>query len=246
MFCPKCGQQQVSEEIRFCSRCGFRLDMVKACLTADVASVTPAPLSQKSIKLGVILMFLGVLLTSGVVAVMDAGLAGAFFILAVTFITILLFGEAVAQAVHKLVSPEEPLTRQGLPRRRDMSFGATFMFIGTMLSACAATMVPGHMGVPAFFIALITFFALLLPFSHHLMGAVQNLFTDGESLQPNGLRLPVAPGQSIETGDVSQAPALPEAQSTVDKVLDGWRYTTGEVVSPPSVTERTTNLLDDK
>ncbi len=23
MFCPRCGQQQVNEEIRFCSRCGF-------------------------------------------------------------------------------------------------------------------------------------------------------------------------------------------------------------------------------
>lgn len=25
MFCPRCGQEQVSEEIRFCSRCGFLL-----------------------------------------------------------------------------------------------------------------------------------------------------------------------------------------------------------------------------
>jgi hypothetical protein len=25
MFCPQCGQQQVSEETRFCSRCGFLL-----------------------------------------------------------------------------------------------------------------------------------------------------------------------------------------------------------------------------
>jgi zinc-ribbon domain len=26
MFCPQCGQQQASEEARFCSRCGLRLD----------------------------------------------------------------------------------------------------------------------------------------------------------------------------------------------------------------------------
>ena len=25
MYCPKCGQQQISEEMRFCSRCGFGL-----------------------------------------------------------------------------------------------------------------------------------------------------------------------------------------------------------------------------
>src|SRR5688572_30758899 len=25
MFCPRCGQEQISEETRFCSRCGFLL-----------------------------------------------------------------------------------------------------------------------------------------------------------------------------------------------------------------------------
>lgn len=25
MYCPKCGQQQISDEMRFCSRCGFAL-----------------------------------------------------------------------------------------------------------------------------------------------------------------------------------------------------------------------------
>ncbi len=29
MFCPKCSQQQVSEEVRFCSRCGFSLGAVR-------------------------------------------------------------------------------------------------------------------------------------------------------------------------------------------------------------------------
>lgn len=31
MYCPKCGQQ-VSEELRFCSRCGFQLGVVKELL----------------------------------------------------------------------------------------------------------------------------------------------------------------------------------------------------------------------
>ena len=26
MFCPKCGQEQASESLRFCSRCGFKLN----------------------------------------------------------------------------------------------------------------------------------------------------------------------------------------------------------------------------
>jgi hypothetical protein len=32
MFCPRCGQQQVSENTRFCSRCGFLLETVAEVL----------------------------------------------------------------------------------------------------------------------------------------------------------------------------------------------------------------------
>jgi hypothetical protein len=32
MHCPRCGQQQISEETRFCSRCGFPLSLVSEIL----------------------------------------------------------------------------------------------------------------------------------------------------------------------------------------------------------------------
>lgn len=32
MYCPQCGQQQVSDELRFCSRCGFQLGGVTELL----------------------------------------------------------------------------------------------------------------------------------------------------------------------------------------------------------------------
>jgi hypothetical protein len=32
MFCPQCGQQQVSQETRFCSRCGFQMGLVSQLL----------------------------------------------------------------------------------------------------------------------------------------------------------------------------------------------------------------------
>lgn len=35
MFCPKCSQQQASEELRFCSRCGFPLTGVAVLLEND-------------------------------------------------------------------------------------------------------------------------------------------------------------------------------------------------------------------
>jgi hypothetical protein len=64
MYCPKCGQQQVSGDVRFCPRCGFQLEGVKALVTGEAV---PAPLAQLStpeidsprkrgIKQGVMLM----------------------------------------------------------------------------------------------------------------------------------------------------------------------------------------------
>ncbi len=35
MYCPKCSQQQVSEEVRFCSRCGFSLSAVRELVTSS-------------------------------------------------------------------------------------------------------------------------------------------------------------------------------------------------------------------
>ena len=36
MYCPKCGQQQPSGDVRFCSRCGFQLDLVSELITGGV------------------------------------------------------------------------------------------------------------------------------------------------------------------------------------------------------------------
>lgn len=37
MFCPRCGQQQVSGEVRFCPRCGLSLASVPALLAGEAA-----------------------------------------------------------------------------------------------------------------------------------------------------------------------------------------------------------------
>ena len=34
MYCPQCGQQQISDQVRFCSRCGFLLEAVASVLAA--------------------------------------------------------------------------------------------------------------------------------------------------------------------------------------------------------------------
>ena len=68
MYCPRCGQEQLSSEVRFCSRCGFGLRPVTHLLTSGEL---PAPLEesgggltprQKGIRFGAKLLFLSVVL----------------------------------------------------------------------------------------------------------------------------------------------------------------------------------------
>lgn len=68
MFCPRCGQQQISDEVRFCARCGLPLASVPALLAGDeVRSVERAPkgvLTHKraGIRRGAKLMFFSAVL----------------------------------------------------------------------------------------------------------------------------------------------------------------------------------------
>src|SRR5215470_13590943 len=67
MYCPQCGQQQVSGAVRFCSRCGFPLDGVihllstGGMLPAYRSSDEPVVMSprRKGVKQGAVLLLSG-------------------------------------------------------------------------------------------------------------------------------------------------------------------------------------------
>lgn len=51
MYCPQCGQQQISGDTRFCSRCGFPLGGVLALLASGgVLAVSPTSDSPKTLS----------------------------------------------------------------------------------------------------------------------------------------------------------------------------------------------------
>lgn len=64
MYCPRCGQQQVSDDMRFCSRCGLPLVGLTEWLATGGSAALREPqaaqplLRRKGVKQGAKLMFL--------------------------------------------------------------------------------------------------------------------------------------------------------------------------------------------
>jgi hypothetical protein len=78
MFCPKCSQEQVSDETRFCSRCGFQLNVVKALLTEESSSPNDAiikpdrSLRKRDMTIGAAIMFFFALVAAAITVDMPA------------------------------------------------------------------------------------------------------------------------------------------------------------------------------
>src|SRR5205823_12189455 len=70
MFCPRCGQQQATDSMRYCSRCGFAMEGTMHVLAhGGMLPVYQGPAGEKTIsarrrgvKQGALLMLIGVLL----------------------------------------------------------------------------------------------------------------------------------------------------------------------------------------
>jgi hypothetical protein len=70
MYCPQCGQQQASSEMRFCSRCGFQMEGVAELLAqggvfrSGDEQLQEQALSprRRGVRQGVMMMLLGVVI----------------------------------------------------------------------------------------------------------------------------------------------------------------------------------------
>lgn len=82
MFCPVCGKQQVSNQTRFCSGCGFPLTGVSEVIAAGGASLVKASSGanqvdsprKHGIKQGAMVMLVGCFLVVPLVAILSAAL----------------------------------------------------------------------------------------------------------------------------------------------------------------------------
>jgi hypothetical protein len=67
MFCPRCGQERISQETSFCSRCGFLLTAVHDLLLTDGVASSDTGISRESprwrgVKQGIFLIMLMIVL----------------------------------------------------------------------------------------------------------------------------------------------------------------------------------------
>ena len=83
MFCPQCGQQQISGEMRFCSRCGFPLGGVIQLLASGgiAATTSDAGASSKQLsprrrgyRQGVLMLLIAMIATPIMAILSEAGL----------------------------------------------------------------------------------------------------------------------------------------------------------------------------
>ncbi len=242
MYCPRCGHQSNSDALRFCSNCGFKLGVVKASLADEdevsavstfTIEVINKELRQRDINIGLILMFAASVLATFLAGRggLRLGREGGALILAISFASILLLSRPIMKTIYKLLSWDE---QSSSLNQRGMLFGSILMFISTIALTISSLLMFGRMGTPQLLLAMAGAFVLLLVISKHVMRAVRYLVASEAAQDP----------EAMSTAD--SIPALAAGQNVPASLFTAHRVTTAEILSPASVTEQTTNLLENK
>jgi hypothetical protein len=247
MFCPKCSQSQTSERVRFCSRCGLRLDGVKELVgrederPAGGGKRDPFP-PQREITTGALLMYAGALLAAFSGLFPDGPAVGVANIPAVhvlgfalAFVTLLF--RPLSRALRKIFSDEEGPAAAPKGRLDGLNLGATLMFIGSLEALLiTSTFTPDLR--PSRFLLLLTVFLFLVLAVRPLLRAVYKLLRKDRRAED------AAPADEPPSlPDAAAAHALPSAQSVPAAAFNTARQKEPAPARPPSVTEGTTRHL---
>ena len=130
MYCPQCSQEQVAEEMRFCSRCGFPLAIVSQLVRTGGAlagfdAEAKAQLSprQKGIRWGLILMILSVVLIP--LGVLATAMKEDFFVLFVPIFLVFVIG--LARLLHAyLLAQKTPTETKSLSTAKTTSLPGAY------------------------------------------------------------------------------------------------------------------------
>ncbi len=242
MYCPQCSQEQVSEQVRFCSRCGFQLNVVKELLAArsvptreiGVLDARNLP-RQRDVNIGATLMFIGAALAMLSSRFISSGpptviIGATLTVLSLVLINVLVLSRPLLLLLHKLLPAEDEAVNV-LPHRSDANRGAIAMYIVMLISTFVAMFMGADMRIPMFLISVISFVITLaltnvFPKTFHRLFAEDTLDLDRFSL---GSRT------TLDTSSLAAGHSVQIPSSGVN---------TAEMVQPPGITEHTTTLLD--
>ena len=169
MYCPRCGQQQISDEMKFCSRCGLAFSGLSEWLAAGGWAAMPREESPVSLP---------------------------------------------------------------SPRRKGIRRGAKIMFLGGVLFPILLV----------FSLAVDEGAPMVIPFILLFVGLVIMLYARLFSEKVS----PITSQPASGLGPMSGSNALPPASNVGMHGVWGQQVRTSELAEPPSVTERTTRLLDNE
>lgn len=118
MFCPHCGQQQVSGEVRFCSRCGFPLDRISELLAhggtffnqTNETGKRKRSARNEGVRRGALMFLLGVVLVPALFIIIGDGDPARFPTLLIPLSAVICFLGGIMRIIYAL------LFEEGLPR----------------------------------------------------------------------------------------------------------------------------------
>jgi hypothetical protein len=230
MFCPQCSAEITSDRVRFCTHCRFPIGSMKEFIAAEMSEGAAEegkkfyPLRQRDINLGAGLMLIGAL--KAIVASLashgstDHEIAVLLFTLGLLFSVMILFSQLS-------------------PRQRGLTFGATLMFIGSLLGIVAGMAIGA---APGMFFALSLSVVVSLLWTR-LVRIFMRIFFDEESEPEKKVSSHSQPALNLAA---EPAPALPSAQNTPVVEPTTNRMSDADVAIPFSVTENTTKTLKSK
>ena len=257
MYCPRCSQEQTSEAVRFCSRCGFKLGAVRALLAdggadEEIAPVATTPASppprQRDVNFGAAMMFVGSALMVPFLASRLPEVTRHIFAALTLFASlsfVILFSQPVLRLLSGVLSGEGASARPPSVKRGDLNCGAIMMFICSMLALLCDVVFSSDVGAPAILLGIPFAFALILLGGHQLLRFLRDSLA-GRDPERQGVSVRLDNSTSFLSPAARRAAELPSAQAVPVSALGTPPADTAEMFEPVSVTERTTNLLDNR
>ena len=224
MHCPQCGVSIESGETSYCTRCGQMLERVRLAMSDERMVTRGKEISRAGLNLGVGLMYAGLWPALLTVLTSASAIPLGFLMLTAALFAII-FGSG--QLLH-LFQTEELHPEVLRARRKEIAFGATLMYLASILATLIVAAAVPDSWVTVMLIGKITAaFLALLVVSKPLYYAYRSLASN----DPMMLK-PAEDKRELTTAQLDEVPDLQMPPRQLD------------VPTHSSVTEGTTRSLE--